>query len=152
MGNEITFKETVQATNDIKNGFCLGLQALGANAKFITTTNPRMLDGSVDIDECTKKIYPNDARWDYVIGYDGKAYFIEIHPANTSNVKEVIKKAAWLNNWLKTRALELKALSANNNYYWIASGKHNILQNSPQHRQLSQSKVKLINNCKLPLI
>lgn len=148
---EMTFREAVEKTSDIKNGFCCGLQALGGNAKQITALDTRMLSGSVDIDKCTKKLYPNAARWDYVIGYNERAYFLEIHPANTSNVKDMMRKAAWLNGWLNDKAPSLKALQANNAYYWIASGKHCILPHSPQYRKLSQSKVKLISNCRLPL-
>lgn len=87
-----TFKQAVENTQDIKNGFHNGLQALGANAKQVSATDTKKLEGSVDIDACTKELYPQDARWDYAIGYEGKVYFLEIHPANTSNVKEMIKK------------------------------------------------------------
>lgn len=146
-----TFKQAVENTQDIKNGFHNGLQALGANAKQVAATDTKKLEGSVDIDACTKELYPQDARWDYAIGYEGKVYFLEIHPANTSNVKEMIKKAEWLTNWLNQKAPLLKSQAANNNFYWKASGKHNILPNSPQYRRLAQSKIKLISNCKLPL-
>ena len=122
-----TFKQAVENTQDIKNGFHNGLQALGANAKQVSATDTKKLEGSVDIDACTKELYPQDARWDYAIGYEGKVYFLEIHPANTSNVKEMIKKAEWLTNWLNQKAPLLKAQAANNNFYWKASGKHNIL-------------------------
>lgn len=154
MGNKetaMTFKAAVENTPDIKTGFCKGLQALGGNARLIATSDSRMLSGSVDIDQCTKDLYPTAPRWDYAIGYNDSVYFFEIHPASTSNVREVIKKAEWLKEWLDKKAPALKALAANNVYYWIASGKHGILHNSPQYRQLSQSKVKLISNCRLPL-
>lgn len=151
MQSNTTFQIAVANTSDIKIGFCNGLQALKGNSRFITVSKPRLLEGSVDIDHCTKNLYPNDARWDYVVGYDGKTYFLEIHPANSSDIKEVIKKAQWLDNWLNSKATHLKSIAANNAYYWIASGKFNILKNSPQYRQLSQSKVSLLANCVLPI-
>ena len=52
----------------------------------------RRLDGSLNIDEETKMLYPNESRWDYAVSCDGKVYYVEVHPANTSNVEEVIKK------------------------------------------------------------
>lgn len=145
------FQQAVESTPDIKNGFRDGLQALGTNAQRITAQNTRKLEGSVDIDACTQSLYPNEARWDYAVGYDKKAYFFEVHPADTSNVKEMIKKAEWLNKWLTQKAPSLNSLAANKVLYWIASGRQKILPNSPQHRKLSQSKIQLISNCKLPL-
>lgn len=146
----MTFKEAVEKTSDIKAGYRIGLQALGVNKSHVAATDPRKIDGSVDIDKCTRMLYPNSARWDYAIGYDGKAYFLEIHPANTSNVEEMIKKAKWLNEWLNDKAPSLKSLAANNDYYWVPSGKVCILKNSPQYRKLSQSSIRLVSVCRLP--
>lgn len=148
----MTFKQAVENTPEIKSGFRNGLQALGTKSKQVSATDTKKVEGSVDIDACTQALYPNDARWDYVIGYDGKVYFIEIHPANTSNVKDMIKKAEWLTKWLTQKAPLLKLLAANSTFYWKASGKQCILPNSPQYRKLAQSKIQLICNCKLPLI
>lgn len=75
-----------------------------ASAK-VKAEDGRKLQGSVDIDACTKGKYPNDARWDYAIGYDGKAMFVEVHPANTSNVREMESKVAILKNSPQYRRL-----------------------------------------------
>lgn len=56
-----------------------------------------------------------------------------------------------LENWLATKATELKHIAAHPIYYWIPSGKYNILPNSPQYRKLAQSKIQLKNILKLPL-
>lgn len=149
MGN--TFKKTVETTSDIKDGFRPGLQALGGHANLVTASNPRLFNGSVNIDTCTKELYPNDARWDYVVGYNSHAYFLEIHPANTSNIKDMIKKAQWLDCWLNLKAPALKSLNVTNSFYWIASGKYNILKTSSQYRKLAQSKIQIISNCNFPL-
>lgn len=77
--------------------------------------------------------------------------FVEIHPADTSNVNEVIKKAEWLKQWLKTKAPNLKALAPNHTYYWIPSGRCNILKNSPQYKRLAQSNVLLISRFRMPV-
>lgn len=146
------FKKAVEAIPDIKDGFRFGVQALGGMSYLVTSSTPRLFDGSVDIDACTKDLYPVDARWDYVIGFNNHAYFLEIHPASTSNVRDMIKKAQWLDNWLNEKATGLKALVATNVFYWIASGKYSILKNSPQSRMLAQSKIQIISNCRFPLI
>lgn len=65
----------------------------------------------------------------------GKVVFLEVHPACTSSVMEMIKKLEWLKNMLKNDALELNKMKANNPYHWVASGKVAILTTSKEYRQ-----------------
>lgn len=145
-----TFKSIVQAIPTIAGAYREGLQALESkDAEKVKPQNPRKLSGSVYLDKCLKTTNPHDARWDYVIGYSEKAYFVEVHPANTSNVDEVVKKKKWLDVWLKTNALDLKAMMAGTSYYWIASGKVAILPNSPQARKIAKNKLVLCKELNL---
>ena len=145
-----TFKSIVQAIPAIAGAYREGLQALESkDAGKVKPQNPRKLSGSVYLDKCLKTTNPHDARWDYVIGYREKAYFVEVHPANTSNVDEVVKKKKWLDVWLKTNALNLKAMMAGTSYYWIASGKVAILPNSPQARKIAKNKLVLCKELNL---
>lgn len=145
-----TFKSIVQAIPAIAGAYREGLQALESkDAGKVKPQNPRKLSGSVYLDKCLKTTNPHDARWDYVIGYREKAYFVEVHPANTSNVDEVLKKKKWLDVWLKTNALDLKAMMAGTSYYWIASGKVAILPNSPQARKIAKNKLVLCKELNL---
>lgn len=145
-----TFKSIVQAIPAIAGAYREGLQALESkDAGKVKPQNPRKLSGSVYLDKCLKTTNPHDARWDYVIGYSEKAYFVEVHPANTSNVDEVVKKKKWLDAWLKTNALDLKAMMAGTSYYWIASGKVAILPNSPQARKIAKNKLVLCKELNL---
>ena len=145
-----TFKSIVQAIPAIAGAYREGLQALESkDAGKVKPQNPRKLSGSVYLDKCLKTTNPHDARWDYVIGYREKAYFAEVHPANTSNVDEVVKKKKWLDVWLKTNALDLKAMMAGTSYYWIASGKVAILPNSPQARKIAKNKLVLCKELNL---
>lgn len=145
-----TFKSIVQAIPAIAGAYREGLQALESkDAGKVKPQNPRKLSGSVYLDKCLKTTNSHDARWDYVIGYREKAYFVEVHPANTSNVDEVVKKKKWLEVWLKTNALDLKAMMAGTGYYWIASGKVAILPNSPQARKIAKNKLVLCKELNL---
>ena len=54
------FKKAVEAIPDIKDGFRFGVQALGGMSYLVTSSTPRLFDGSVDIDACTKDLYPID--------------------------------------------------------------------------------------------
>ncbi|RMD68020.1 MAG: hypothetical protein D6819_10380 [Gammaproteobacteria bacterium] len=117
---------------------------MGTHASKIRPQDPRRLTGSVDLDRALARTHPNAPRWDYGIGYDlghrEAAYWIEVHPANTSNVREVIQKLIWLKGFLQQNApLWHLTQNAGNPYRWIASGKVNISRNTPQFRQLSQS-------------
>ena len=140
---ENKFKEAVEATPDIKGGFCNGLQALGKNSIRVKTSNTLLLNGSVDIDACTKELYPNEARWDYVVGFDSHAYFLEIHPAITGEVESMIKKKQWLDSWLNEKAPTLKKLAVNV-FYWIPSGRCKILKTSKQYRKLAESNIQIV--------
>ena len=63
------FKSAVDNTVDLKDGYCKGLQALKGNSLKVSVSKLQNLLGSVDIDDCTKGLYPNASRWDYAIGY-----------------------------------------------------------------------------------
>lgn len=144
------FKHAVESTPEISTGFRNGLAALGANSEKVSVDNTRKLNGSVDIDSCTAQLHPNEARWDYALGYENKAYFLEVHPANTSNVQEMINKANWLKQWLCKNAPNLQSIMAENTFYWVPSGKYAIDRRSSQYKKLAQSKILLVPRFKLP--
>jgi hypothetical protein len=137
------FKDAVNSTDEIKNGYCSGLQAMKGYSKYIKLKDSKKCKGSVDIDNCVRMLYPQSSRWDYVVAYETKVYYVEIHPAGTSGVDEVIKKSDWLRNWLKTSAPALKKLISGNNLYWIPSGRYDILPNSNYKKKLSQKGIEV---------
>jgi hypothetical protein len=132
------FKQAVQGTPEIASAYKKGLQALGANSKFIRMMQPGLCNGSVDIDGHLVDIYPQENRWDYVVGYKETAEFIEIHPASTSNIEEMIKKYRWLVKWI-SGATPLNTIPRQ--YHWVASGKIAILPGSSQKRRLIQEGI-----------
>lgn len=144
------FKEAVENTPDIKSHYCTGLQAVkGSERKMISPEDTKKLSGSVDIDSALKADNPNEARWDYTIGYEDKAYFVEVHPADTSEVDTVIKKVEWLKDWLNKKASKLKSIGQTP-YYWIQSGKYAIKKGSKQEKILAQKGIKIQKNLDLP--
>ncbi|GHU96258.1 hypothetical protein FACS1894156_7110 [Bacteroidia bacterium] len=144
------FREVVAATPDVATGFRNGLTALGKYKGKVVVSNTRLLQGSVDIDECTAQKYPTDNRWDYVFAYNGKTFFIEVHSANTREVKTVINKLQWLKNWLNQSAPAINKLKATTPYYWIQSGGFAIPKTSPQYREASRVGLKPIAQLNLP--
>lgn len=136
-----SFRKAIENTPDVQHGYREGLQAIvKADKRAVMVKDARRLDGSLNIDEETKMLYPNESRWDYAVGYDGKVYYVEVHPANTSNVEEVIKKKLWLDKWLKEKAPSMSALKAGSpKYQWAATevGVH-VSPQSMYARRLSQ--------------
>lgn len=108
--------------------------------------DPGKCGGSLFIDQCLldQNLYCQDNRWDYAIDYNGEAYFVEVHSANTGEVSTVLMKLEWLKNWLLTSAPELNALKAKAPYYWVQSNGYHILRNSSQERVVIQSGLKPI--------
>jgi hypothetical protein len=138
----MNFTEAVRRTGDLAQCLKVGLQALGTNSKKISVpkNQTRNLEGSVDIDDCVKNKYPNDQRWDYVFGYRRRVYYVEIHPAGTSEVGVVIAKLNWLKQWRK-QAIALESLHNKSSYHWIASKGINITRNSKYRRMLDMAGI-----------
>ncbi|MCH8486373.1 MAG: hypothetical protein LAT75_05870 [Candidatus Cyclonatronum sp.] len=136
----MSFEQAVYNTETLGSCMERGLQALGPNSVKIKAEIPRQIDGSVDLDSCVSGNYPNDSRWDYIIGYNGEAYFIEVHPAQSAHVNEVIKKLDWLKSWLNAHAPELNRIkAADRPFRWVATSNVHIIKGSPQALRLAQS-------------
>lgn len=133
------FQIAVENTEDVKNGYCQGKQAIkNADRTKIEVEDPQLLQGSLDIDNQVKMKYPRESRWDYALSYDDKLYYIEVHPAETSEIDQVISKVKWLKNWLKTKAAEIDNLpKAEHPYIWIQSGRYGILPMAKVRKKLS---------------
>lgn len=113
----------------------------------ISARDPSTLLGSVAIDDDTLRLNPSDPRWDYVIGCQrgasAAAWFVEVHSAETGEVSKMKKKLVWLKDTFLKRsdAAALASLPAHD--HWVASGRINIPQNTPQFRTLNVELRKL---------
>lgn len=147
----MTFKEAVEQTAEISPCFQSGLKALGSNSKKIALSKTSHCEGSVDLDSCLSKMYPQSNRWDYCFAYKGEVFFVEVHSAITSEVSTVLNKLTWLKKWLKDTAPELNNLKATSKtpYYWIQTSSFDILPQSKQYRQAIQAGIKPIARLEL---
>lgn len=145
------FQVAVENTEDVKNGFCPGKQAIkNADRNKVDAADSKCLQGSLDIDSQVKELYPDAPRWDYALSYDDKIYFFEVHPAETSEVDKVISKVKWLRNWLKTKATDIDKLpKAANSYTWVPSGRYAILSTANVMRRLSASGIVVVKRLQL---
>lgn len=99
----------------------------------------KKIAGSVAIDDDCRGEFPRAARWDYVIGVGESAptaFFVEVHPAETSEVSKLADKLAWLTTFLeRDKQAALKKLPRE--IHWVASGRVNIPKNTPQYKRLT---------------
>jgi hypothetical protein len=145
------FQVAVENTVEVKDGFCFGLQAIKhANRSKVSAADTKKLQGSLDIDTQTKSLYPNDTRWDYALSYEDKIYYVEIHPAETTEIDTVVNKIKWLKNWLKTKATEINKLpKAEHPYTWVQSGRYAILPTAKNMMKLSITGIVTTNKLSL---
>lgn len=147
MGKEkhpkLTFKAAVEATPDVASGYCEGIEAFGEYKSKIKVPEHNKIDGSLDIDATTAKLYPDDNRWDYALCYDSEVFYIEVHSAITSEVSKMVKKLQWLKTWLAKKAPEINKLSTRtkNPYYWVQSSNCDIPKHMPQYKIVVQNKI-----------
>jgi len=139
----MTFKEAVEKTPGLENAYQIGLQALRACDKpHIEPQDTRRLRGSADIDSAFQKTEPNANRWDFGIAYkhtnraDEVIYWVELHTANDSEFKVVIKKTLWLRNWLKGIGKLLSSFERD--IVWVSSNATSLTLSAPQRRQMAQ--------------
>lgn len=92
-----------------------GLKAISeANKNRIQFQNTRLIKCSIDLDQCAQIPGTQQARWDYLVEYDKKLVFIEVHPLQT-NAQSVISKKSSISNWLKDEQCGLKSYIKQNN-------------------------------------
>ncbi len=141
------FRNAVEKTEGLADAYRPGLQALkNVDRSRIECRNTRNLTGSVDLDKALLDSHPNDPRWDYGVGIRKSAsadcvMWIEVHPASSSHIQDVLDKLAWLKSWLASSAPLLEKLPAENGgarkYVWVASGSVHLPPNSPQRKKLA---------------
>ncbi len=139
----MSFETVVAQIPEIHSCFKAGLKALGAHSTLVTVRETRVLEGSVNLDECLAASRPSENRWDYFFAYKGEVFYLEVHPASTSEVSTIINKLNWLRSWLLNHAPALNALSAKTifPFHWIHTGRSHILPTSKQYRLAAENNI-----------
>ena len=136
----MTFKDAVESTATLRGHFQKGLQALGKGDRSrVSISDTRSLSGSVHVDKALRKAHPNDARWDYGLGINTRNDFViwlEVHPASSQHIDEVLAKLRWLRRWLASEAAAFEKLRQE--FHWIASGSISFPRGSRHEKRLAQ--------------
>ena len=134
----MNFADAVGRTPEIAECLKNGLQAVERQDRNQIRYNAsRDLKGSVYIDKCLERRYPNAPRWDYVFGYRDRIYYVEVHPAdNTRKVREVTEKLEWLKQWRRYSAPSLENLEHDSTYHWVSTGRTTSSVKRGKYRQI----------------
>ncbi len=145
------FQIAVEGTDEISTAYHNGIQAIkNCERDKIIAEDSQKIDGSVDIDNTVKHLYPNDNRWDYAVGYNGKVCYVEVHPAYTGEVEKIAQKLFWLKEWLNDKAPLLSSLpKAKIPFIWLSTSGVHIIPQSRQYKKLSTLGIKLASKHKL---
>jgi hypothetical protein len=144
------FKQAVERTPGLEQAYRPGLQALQRRDRSrISCRDSHMVTGSVNVDHTLAPTLPDDPRWDYGIGVTAQTrseavVWVEVHPASSHHVDEVLHKLDWLKNWLRTHAPQLNGMTRE--FVWVASGQVALQPNSPQRRRLAAHGLRLVSN------
>ncbi len=138
----MSFRKAVELCPSLEHALQPGLSALRSTDRdHVLAEDTRRLTGSVDLDSTLKTALPNTPRWDYAIGYRHTTpkveivYWVEVHPASDGEIKVVLKKLAWLKQWLRESAPQLNALRRE--FIWVSSGKTSLSLSAPQQKQFA---------------
>lgn len=153
----MTFRQAVESTPSTANAYRNGLRALiTVDRTRISIKDTRRLTGSVNLDITFAVARPNDARWDYGIGWKyndnspERIAWVEVHPMrSTANLAEVENKLAWLQNWLAGDGRRLEKYDRE--FVCISSGESSFTAASPQLKKLAQRGLRTVGrHLKLP--
>ena len=136
----MNFADAVRSTPEIAQCLKIGLQALGSNSSKVEVNATRDWTGSVDIDACLARRYPNAPRWDYVFGYKNNVYYVEVHQGKISEVESVIARFNWLRQC--GQGTKLEDLKDRSTYHWVSTkGTDTIRKGSRHRRRLDQNGI-----------
>jgi len=154
------FQTAVESVPEIVHAYRPGLRALARRDRHrIGCQATQRLRGSIYLDQALEETYQSDPRWDYGVGWEvgrgqDRVIWIEVHPASSSNVKEMTAKVRWLRKWLEENGRDLHTMTKRNStFIWIASGAVGLPKNSPQARRLAKAGIRYpckylsIDNC-----
>ncbi len=142
----MSFRQAVESTAAIRDSFREGLGSVrNVDRTRLRCSNPRRLRGSVNLDDALRLALPNDPRGDYAIGisqrsHSDRAVWLEVHPASSLHVGEVLNKLRWLRGWVASDAPELQGLPAH--FCWVATGSVSFRRGSREEKRIAQEGIR----------
>jgi hypothetical protein len=137
----------VAPTSPLRARIDAGISALSTQDRSLLHAEVRVrFSESLDLDSALQSQYPNDHRWDYLLGdsHTSSIVAIEPHTADTKEVSEVIKK--------KRAALQHLSGHLNPNtrvrkWIWVTRGTVRIVPFDKARLRLDQEGITLAGRC-----
>jgi hypothetical protein len=93
---------------------------------------------SVDIDTHGPVSGHGEKRWDYIlVNHDGKGHGVEVHPATTKDVDDMIAKKRWAEGLIAREARKLATVA----WHWVASGRVDIRKHDRARKRLADAGI-----------
>lgn len=99
---------------------------------------------SLDLDEAMRPFFPNESRWDYLLGYTpaGRVVALEPHSAHEDQVSVVIAKKKAAQEQLRGH---LKKSASVAEWFWVASGKVQFAKTEKAIRRLDEHGILFVS-------
>jgi hypothetical protein len=128
-----------------------GLQAVerGHVHDLIEEVARTSFEDSLDLDQALKEEYPEDARWDYLLGHgaSGNVVALEPHSAKNDQISTVIQKRTAARIQLRDHTKDGSTIS---HWYWVASGRVDFAPTEKAIRLLDQNGITFVGRRLLP--
>lgn len=116
-----------------------GLGAIEKSHRVLIAEDVKIqIDESLDLDAAIQPNFPNDNRWDYLLGHNGKVLGLEPHSAKDDQVSTVISKRIAAKDHLKSH---LKPGSRVHAWFWVASNRVEFANTERTTRRLDESGI-----------
>lgn len=144
----MTFKEAVSTVRGLRDSCLEGLGAIeNSHTGLIRCGDPRQLRGSLNLDWELRTYYPNAARWDYGVAASAQTggeriFWIEVHPASSGHVDQILSKHRWLMEWLANDGRALRDCSSRHEFHWVGTGRAFPPGTGPGMRRVAQAGIK----------
>lgn len=102
-----------------------------------------MFADSLNLDAALLQAFPQDNRWDYLLGVDdsGAVVGLEPHSATTGEIQTVVKKTRAARQHLRAHLRPGKQVAA---WFWVASGKNHFANTEKARISLLQAGVTFV--------
>lgn len=116
-----------------------GLKALSSSEPIDEKIRSRFLD-SLDLDAALRQQYPNENRWDYLIGLGAPSLLVgvEVHSAHTDQISAVIAKRTAAIRQLRGHLRKGRAVSR---WLWVSSGRVDFDPYEKAKRRLDENGI-----------
>lgn len=134
----------LSAKSSLLNHVRDGLAALHKSHKpYVAAGLRESFADSLDLDAALAAAYPNDHRWDYLLGHaaSGQVIGLEPHSAKTDQVSVVIRKRQAARQQLASHLRAGKGIAG---WCWVASGETQFLALDKVRLQLAQNGILFI--------